>query len=489
MGAAPVTTANVAVDSVYYSYVDKLSGMGYIKSLPNGAKPYSRMEMAKWASEAEEVAKDRPMPAYLQDMLQAMEKEFAPEIATWQGTRTYDGLRLHSVTATLAVQGGDSRKYRYAQVNGSWQPFGANRNGYTYGKNGNAILTAEVSGNIGHDTAISLRPRISYDKDNKLSMSLEEGYIKTRSGIWAFEFGKQAMRWGEGVTGNLALGNNMTPLTAIQVHFMEPQRVGGFFRFLGEADFHAFYGKLEGDRADRAAAYGRTDYDDAGLLGLRVDITPRPYFTLGLSRLSLMGGNGNGLNHSDWKDWLTGKNAYSGDRWDDIAGYDFRLRLPGVQFYGEYYGEDQAGHLPSDMAYRFGVYFPRLTKDGAWDMTLEAAGTNSDWYRHGRFQDGWTYGGDIMGDSMGTDARKYYLGIRHYLPREGNVGVYYLRTDRERNLTNHATTDEIGLTGQKRLSNNVYLNATLGYAKVSNANFGTNTDHDWFAGASMRWVY
>lgn len=43
VSAADQTTANVPVDSVYYQYLDKFSGMGYVKSLPNGAKPYSRM--------------------------------------------------------------------------------------------------------------------------------------------------------------------------------------------------------------------------------------------------------------------------------------------------------------------------------------------------------------------------------------------------------------------------------------------------------------
>lgn len=488
MAAGPVTTANVSVNSVYYSYVEKLSGMGYVASLPNGAKPYSRAMMAQWVSEARSRAAERPMPVYLADEVAAMEREFAPEIAMLQGNRTYDGLRLHSVTAGLAYEGGDSASYRYRQVPGSWQPFGGNRNGYQYGEAGNVYATVEVSGNIGHEMAISLRPRISYDKDNHVGVSLEEGYIKTRSGIWAFEFGKEALIWGEGATGHLALGNNMTPLTTVQAHFMEPQRVGGFFRFLGKADFHMFYGRLDGDRADRAAVFGGMDYDDAGLLGLRVDFTPRPYFTVGLARLSLLGGNGNGLKHGDWKDWLTGKNADADDRWDDIAGYDFRLRLPGVQLYGEYYGEDQAGHLPSDMAYRFGAYFPQLDKDGSWDMTVEWVKTNSSWYRHSRFQDGWTYGGDIMGDSMGTDGRKYYVQVRHYLPREGNVGLYFLRTERERNMANYPTTDEIGLMGQKRVGNNVYVNATLGVAKVSHANFGMETDHDWFAGASIRWL-
>ena len=46
--AAPATTANVSVDSPYYGYIEKLSAMGYLDTMPNGAKPYSRMQMAQW---------------------------------------------------------------------------------------------------------------------------------------------------------------------------------------------------------------------------------------------------------------------------------------------------------------------------------------------------------------------------------------------------------------------------------------------------------
>ena len=91
MAAAPATTANVPVDSVYYTYLDKLSGMGYISSMPNGSKPYSRAMMAKWVAEAKAKAAEKPMPEYLADELAAMEKEFAS-----------DGIKLRSVTAGLA---------------------------------------------------------------------------------------------------------------------------------------------------------------------------------------------------------------------------------------------------------------------------------------------------------------------------------------------------------------------------------------------------
>ncbi len=489
--AATAATANVSVDSPYYSYIEKLSAMGYLDTMPNGAKPYSRMQMAQWVVQAQDKAASKPMPKYLADEVDALASYVAPEVATLRGNKTEDTLKLRSVSLTAAAQVSDASRYSYGpSVNAGWQSFGANRNGYRYGRDGNGILEAEISGNIGHETAIALRPHFSYDKDNDFSASLEEGYIKTRAGIWAFEAGKEALTWGQGETGSLALGHNMRPLTSVQAHFIEPQKVGGFFRFLGQADVHLFYGFLEGDRADQARVHGRTDYDDAGLLGIRADFSPTSYFTFGLARLSMLGGDHNGLNSSDWGHWLYGRNDDAAtDRWDDIAGGDFRLSLPGVTFYGELYGEDQSHYMPSKVAWRAGLYLPKLTHDGSWDMTLEMADTSDAWYSHQRFQNGWTYHDAIIGDSMGRDARKYYGAVRHYLPKEANIGLYAMRTEMERSTPDHPTVNEIGLTGQTKIGQNVYLSGIIGYANVENANFTNKTNHDKFATATVQWRY
>ena len=208
--AAPATTANVSVDSPYYGYIEKLSAMGYLDTMPNGAKPYSRMQMAQWVVQAQDKAQTKPMPKYLSDEVEALAQYVAPEVATLRGEKAYDPVKLRSISLTAAAQLSDTPRHSYSRVvNAGWQTFGADRNGYKYGRDGNGILEAEISGNIGHETAIALRPRFSYDKDNDFSASLEEGYIKTRAGIWAFEAGKQAMTWGQGETGNLALGDNM----------------------------------------------------------------------------------------------------------------------------------------------------------------------------------------------------------------------------------------------------------------------------------------
>lgn len=495
LAGAEAVTADVPVGSVYYDYVDKLGGMGYIDSLPDGARPYSRLQMAKWVLQAEEQAKTKPMPAYLADELAAMHASFAAEIDTLQGRAKQDDLALRQASLQLASYDSDQSSYKQSAKRGDgqphahWQPFGHGTNGYDYADGFNAVAKAEVSGNIGHQTAVSVTPRLSFNDDDDAKLKLEEGYIKTKTGIVEYTAGREALSYGQGKTGRLVLDNTMKPLTAVQAHLEDDVPVRGFFRFLGKQNYHVFYGQLEGDREDRVKS-GRTDYDHAGLLGLRADFTPSKAFTFGLMRVSMLGGDGNGLSKSDWRHWLTGHNDNAGeDRWDDIAGGDFRVRLPGVQFYGEIYGEDAGGLQPTDRGYRFGVYLPQLAKDGSWDMTMEYASTDPAWYVHQKYQNGWTYSGDIIGDAMGNDARKYYLGVNHYLPGENQIGAYVMRTEMDRSVGNHPNVYEAALTGRVKLQKNFFLDGSLGLAKIQHADYAQRSDRDIFASAVARWQY
>lgn len=46
-----------------------------------------------------------------------------------------------------------------------------------------------------------------------------------------------------------------------------------------------------------------------------------------------------------------GKNADTDDKWNDIGGFDFRLRYGDFQVYGEAMDEDQAGSRQSEDYY------------------------------------------------------------------------------------------------------------------------------------------
>jgi hypothetical protein len=194
----------------------------------------------------------------------------------------------------------------------------------------------------------------------------------------------------------------------------------GFLAFLGQTKFTMFASRLDGDARTEG---GVQDHEHPWLLGFRGDLVWKN-FTLGLARGSMLGGKGNAFHARDIGNWLIGKNAYHDDKWNDVAGIDFRWRMPGLQIYGEIYGEDQAGFMPSHPSYRAGIYIPRLSYDGSWDMRLEGAHTHSAMYGHGTYRAGWTYHNDIMGDSMGSNATRLYGNINYYASASDKIGAH-----------------------------------------------------------------
>lgn len=458
----PMST-NMPIGSIYYDYLEKLDGMGYLKSMLYGTRPYSRMDMARWTLEAREASKSKPDATdFVETMISRLEKALAPEIAQIRGGEgnAKTSFKLHSTSVELAatkLHNKDGYGYR-GPANARWQSFSTNNKGHKYEDGGNMIVGMYASGNLGWDTALSVSGRAAWDKED-VTASLDEAYLATRVGIWNIEAGKQAIAWGQGVTGNFLFSDNARPRTMLKISNEEQPQSKGFLKFLGKTRFTAFASRLDGDRTEN----GVHDYEHPYLLGFRGDFTYKN-FTLGLARASMLGGKGNAFHKRDLGKWLVGKNAYHDDKWNDIAGVDFRWRMPGVTLYGELYGEDQAGYSPSLVAYRGGIYIPRLSYDGTWDMRLEGAHTNRSWYTHGTYRAGWTYHDDIMGDSMGTNANRFYGNINYYASAYDKLGFH----------GSYWTADQADKTKQK------VKNAWLTYDKV----LGDNDTLNFMAGLS-----
>ena len=488
-GASSPVTVNVPLGSVYYDYIEKLDGMGYLKSMPSGAKPYSRLNMARWTKEAAEKAKEKPAPPYLADYLRELQEDFAPEIAALEGRGAPESLKVReSVVKFNYLNSGTTYGYP-GSIAAGWQPLNQNNDGRRYDRGSNFFFSVEASGRIGRETAVAFTPSFSYGQDGKAR--IDALYFKTRVGVFGVEAGKQAIFWGYGATGSFILGNNAAPLTMLKFNLLEPHEFSGFLRFLGKADFTLLYSRLEGNRRETAAIGNAQDFNHPGLLGLRVDITPSRSFTFGASRASMLGGSRHGLDRSDWKDWLVGKNATIDalDRWNDVAGLDFRFRLPGLQIYGDYYGEDEANYFPAHIAKRIGVYFPRLSKNGEWDLRAEYAVSGGRWYDHWAFQNGWVYRGNILGDVMGPDAQKYYLSLRRHLNKTETVSLNAARAKMGRSLPLPLQNSEILLTYGRRLNDRCYLDAAAGFAKIDNAGYATKDKDCYFVNIRLRWLY
>ena len=491
--ASPLVTADVPLDSNYYLYLDKLEGMGYVSDIPTGTKPYSRLDMAKWVLQAENVAKTKPMPKYLQTYFNTMRADLAEEIAYLQGdTNKFESnLKLRNAKVEFSYMDQDNSRqgYKVSPSNGGnagewnrahWQMLNHNNNGYRYGDGFNAVGSLNISGSVNKDFALGITPRFSWDKDEHGDASLIDGYVKTHVGVWGVTVGKQPLYWGQGTNGTLAFSNNATPQTMVKLNLLEPHTFdNGLLKFLGKANVNVFASRLEGNRVETSG----TEYekDHAPFVGIRVDVMPTDAFTIGLERMSM-------LRKFD-KDWFFGNNAETKDAegWNDIAGFDMRYRFPGVQIYGSLYGEDQAHAFPCEDAYTVGLYFPQLVKDGSWDLRLEGSQTNWAWYHHWVMQNGWTYKDDIMGDWMGNDARKYYAQVNHYLDNGDRLGLSFVRVDMNRTATNSRQLSEVQLDYSTKLQDALYLDAAVGYGK-----FDENSHNNYKSkrvAAGLRWEF
>lgn len=482
--AKPPITTDVPLDSPYYEYIDKLEAMGYLESIPAGAKPYSRAKMAQMTVEVRDKAQKQPLPLYLQAYLSELEQGLAKEIVAVTGGEYQTAFNLRELHLQTVFSSQAQRSYEYKSIfglKGSWQPFSSNNNGYRYGSGANLIADLQMDFNAGADLALSITPRFHYDKDQEGKASLVDAYAKTRVGNLGIQLGKTPLKWGQGASGTLNINNNAIPMTMIKLNMVEP--IGLF----GGTNLNLFYARLEGNRMEIGNGL---DFNNAGLLGIRVDITPARNFTMGLTRVSMLGGDGNGLSRTDWNNWITGKNATSNDKWNDRAGVDFRWRLLGVQFYGEATGEDQAGHVPSHLDYRAGIYLPQLSKDGSWDLLAEYAKTSTDGYRHAYFRLGWTYNGNIIGDAMGVDARKLYLRVQKHFGKLEKIALHSTFTEYSRNMANSPQAWEISLDYDRKLASNLYMNAMVGYSRLKNANFQSgHSDSSKILALGLRMTY
>lgn len=486
-------SSNVPLSSPLYGYIEKFDGLGYLKSMTTGTKPYTRMQMAKWLTEIQAESQKRPLPDYLVAIKKDMERELEPELKVLAGDKADTSLSLKEVRLEAASYTGGSLRYRANPNSGpmaGYQPLNVNNNGYRYGQHGNFIAAAWLAGKVGDNTVVAVEPRMSYDPDQHGDVDLISGYVKTRINGTAVQIGKDPVFWGHGETGSLILGNNMEPLTSIKFSNLEPYTTKGFFHFLGEMNFTGLYSELEDDRTRLTP----DEVDKPSFVAFRGDFTPRQNVTFGLSFASMVGGKGKELSGGDYWDWLLGRNADTAqDQWNNIAGLDFKVRMPrwnGLQVYGELYGEDQANYLPSRLAERGGVYIPRLTKDGAWDMRLEYAHTCDWWYIHQLYTSGYVYKGNIIGDPMGHDASQYFVKVGHYLDKNTQLSLNASHLTMEQNATVSQSVNSFWVRYQTRLRERVFLDGSLGIAKVSNADFTNgNDDTNHFAGVTLRWVY
>lgn len=461
----------------------------------NGDQVLDREEAAKAAKHHQEYYADKHNWLVAEKVKLASPKHFPSNV------------KLRNASVEMSYQKMDQFDYMYGKpadkhsINASYQPLHGDNAGYRYGRGTNFVGELNISGSLSNDVALSLTPRFSWDKDQKGDASLRDGYLRTHLGVWSLTVGKQAINWASQFdNAGISISNNATPQNMVRLGFIEPQETKewGWFKWLGKIDVHAFYAIQEGDREKQFKNWkqdGRNwETDHLKFIGARMEIQPVDTLTIGFERLSHVkkfGKNWFLIRDDGIDDW----NA--GDYGNDQNGIDWRLKFPGVQFYGGWHGEDGDKEITdlftTARSRRYGIYFPQLVKDGSWDLKVEHTFNGElpylSWYWHNKPDgNGWTYQHDIMGDAMGTNADKYRAIINNYQSNGDILSFKFENTRWDRSKVDHPVYKEFSVSYAHKLKENVHLDAMLGYAKIKNADYkkGKN-DSSKFVALGLNW--
>lgn len=405
---------NVSLDEDAYNLLYLLEAEGVIKSGLLTTKPLSRKEVARLILEAEE---SKPKDPFIVEVIKYLKKRFSPEIKALRYIKPVD-----MAYARFIYSDRDAPELSY------------NNEGDTYREGINVRLG--LSGRAEYEwISVFANPEMGYS-DDKEGIKLRKAYVVFGFLGLELELGKDSEWWGPGYHGAILMSNNASSRRMVKLTNPKPSRLPFILKYLGPFRFTLFASRLEKER----------DFSEPYLWGLRFNFKPIPYLEVGLQRTAILGGEGRSESLKTWRNSLTGKgeNEVGVEAGDQRAGGDIKITLPfnaqPLQLYAEAAGEDEAGGLPSKLAYLGGLYLPRILSIESVGFRAEYAvthvkGSPDVWYNHNIYTSGYTYKSKTIGHHMGGDSEDIFLEMNYRM--QVIRSRVYVSYDRERhNLSN-----------------------------------------------------
>ena len=441
-----------------YDILQRLEAEGVIKSGLLTTKPLSRKEVVRLIREAEENAEGRR--PFIRSLIRRLKTKFKGELDGDPYVKPLDKVRA---------------TYIHAESQPSELSY--NNEGDDYHDGSNFRLETISRAELGW-LSLYVNPEFRYsDGDTDLIMNKVYGVVDVRR--WELEIGTDSQWWGPGYHGALLLSNNPEPMPLIKLTNSHPMLLPWIFKHLGLFKFTTFVTRLEKDR----------DVSEPLLWGMRLNLKPSPYVEIGLQRTAMFGGQGYPQGLSTWWDVFRGKGDDDPNvPGDQRGGYDLTLTLPfdtqPLQVYAEADGEDEAGGLPSNYAFLYGIFFPRIVDFEKIGLRAEYAnnhinGKPDAWYNHDVYSSGYTYKGRIIGHHMGTDSKDVFIEASYFLPEvNGRLAIAY--DWKKHNLSDdvHEKKQEIYMTADMDLTESLRIKAEYGYGKIKNLDMISGQDKD-----------
>ncbi|MBZ5701433.1 MAG: phosphatase PAP2 family protein [Acidobacteriia bacterium] len=452
----------VPLESWVYPAFERLAALHYITTDARGQRPWTRLECARLVEEAGEAmqeAEGHPPSHLTERMVEALRKEFAPELELPEGGHLGRSFAVDSLyTRVMSLSGpvlNDSMHFGQTIVNDYGRPFRRGTNVITgasfSGSYGNFF--AYVRGEVQHapgQPALSdavrqlnavqnwlpVQPGVVFPAINRFQ--LLDAYFGMSLGNWQVSFGRQSLWLGTDDSGPFLWSNNAAPVNLFRIDRPTPFRLPGLFRLLGPAKAEFAVGQLGGHTV---AAHNWIQMQ-------RVSLKTFRNFEFGATHTAQWGGDGqpNGIGpffkvllpfHELGRE-LAGKPSLS----VQSLSFDFQYRFGKVAtFYTELWARDM--FTPFDNFGRLaplgGLYFPRLPWLRNTDLRIESGYTDSPLntaplinegflhYFHSTYKNGYTNDGMILGNAMGRIAQMYQASAAHWFSPTSRLQVSFKR--------------------------------------------------------------
>ena len=393
-------SVNVPLDSWIYPAMERLIAAGYIDTAFLGLRPWTRMSCARMLIEMNTKSEfHTDVPSEVWRLKQALDEEFAPELATWEGHPS-ESIQLNSLyTQVMDIAGtpvNDSYHFGQTIINDYGRPFwqGVNNvTGFSASANDGRVAFY-VDGEYQHAPTIpgyplSVRQVIANVDDNPVlpstpisanRFSLLDSYAMMRYAGLDFSAGKQSMWWGPSEGGAMLISDNAAPFWMLQINRMEPTNIPLLSKFLGPFEFSNFFGGLAGQD------YPPQPY----IFGQKASFKPFRDLEVGFTRDDVFAGQGHvPLTFGSFWTAFTSLNDVSPqvkfsrkDPGARHASFDFTWRLPvpgrWLELYTDSIVHDDVNPIsaPQRAGWNPGVYVSHLPGIPKLDFRAEAVYTD-----------------------------------------------------------------------------------------------------------------
>lgn len=507
---------SVPLDSWVYPAFERLAALHVINSQIVGAKPWTRIECARLTEEAGETLQQWQVPneeeaARLQGQLA---HEFAYEINLLDGGHNLTA-NLESVyTRVVSISGPaltDSYHFGQTVSYEFGRPFERGTNGqaggsfsaaagpltlyiraeYQHAPSSPAYSNAAVNAIANADFEICCQP-VPYSKlpagpfaqVNRLQ--LLDSYVGVNLGNWQLTLGKQSLSWTPAPDGSMIWSDNIDPVNMVRLANPEPLRLPFILRYFGPVRIDQFFGRLEGHPyVPRPFIYGQ-----------KISMKPWSFLELGFARTVEIGGQGardrltsNDLLQSFFGAYNRSLKSIPGKSSSEM---DWTFYIPRVRnfivLYGDAFASDDQLPIknPPKNPWRPGIYITRFPMLPKLDLHVDSVSTeepglsyikgfpggpgNAGHFTYWNFDypDGYTNGGNLIGNSVGRDGRAFEGWLTYWLSPSNNLQLFYKSNKVAAEfIPGGGAWQDYGIRNEMHLRSGFYMKTELQYEQIS----------------------